>query len=136
MRELTDHIVPGDSANHQLIIEVLDEPGAGGAFHHYFITGFNTKTNVSDPFVERHGTPAEHSTVLFQNGPIKEVGVNGVTHEALLAILIDRMKSFQEGPFACADNGYALEHLKAALSELQNRTRKRIARNVEGTHEK
>ena len=133
MRELTDHIVPGDSANHQLIIEVHDEKGAGGAFHHYFITGFNTKSNPSDPFTERHGVPAEHSTVLFQNGPIKEFGVNGVTHEALLAIVIDRLRCFQAGPFACADNAYALEHVEAALNELQNRTRKRILRGVEGT---
>jgi hypothetical protein len=34
---------------------------------------------------------------LFQNGPIAEVGVNGVTHEVLLAIVADRLRSFQKG---------------------------------------
>src|SRR5260370_33165503 len=39
MRTLTDHIVEGDSVNHQLVIEVTDEPGQGGANHRYEITG-------------------------------------------------------------------------------------------------
>ncbi len=136
MRNLTDHIVEGDSANHQLKIEVQDEPGAGGANHLYHVTGFNTGTNPSCPFTARHGQPAEHATVLFQNGPIKEVGVNGTTHEALLAILIDRMRSFQAGPYATPTNAQALEHMELALSHLQERTRQRIARGVEGTHQK
>lgn len=136
MRTLTDHIVPGDSANHQLTIDVLDQPGAGGACHLYRISGLNTASNPSDPFTKDYGKPAEHATVLFQNGPIKEVGVNGVTHEALLAIVIDRMKSFQAGPYACDDNEEALFHLKAALECLQRRTQRRIARGVEGTHQK
>lgn len=136
MRELTDHIVPGDSANHQLKIEVIDEPGAGNACHHYKITGFNTRTNASDPFVERHGQPAEHATVLFQNGPIKDVGVNGITHEAYLAILIDRMRGFQAGEYKNQNNAIALKSLEDALFHLQRRTAERIARGVEGTHEK
>jgi hypothetical protein len=40
VRTLTDHIVEGDSANHQLTITVTDEPGAGGANHRYVIDGF------------------------------------------------------------------------------------------------
>lgn len=99
MRQLHGHKV--NPANDNLSIEVLDEPGAGGANHLYNIAGFNTATNPSCPFVARYGKPAEHSTVLFQNGPIAKVGVNGVTHEALLAILIDRLRSFQAGPYAC-----------------------------------
>ena len=31
MRKLSDHIVEGDAANHQLTIEIGDEPGDGGA---------------------------------------------------------------------------------------------------------
>ncbi len=37
-RILTDHIVEGDSANHQLVIEVIDAPGQGGANHRYQIS--------------------------------------------------------------------------------------------------
>lgn len=134
MRKLTDHIVEGDSANHQLTIQVLDQPGQGGACHLYKITGFSTGSNSSDPFKDLYGVPAEHATVLFQNGPIKQFGVNGITHEALLAILIDRLESFQAGPFACADNDEALYHGRAMLECLQRRTRERIARGVEGTN--
>lgn len=131
-RELTGHKVNG--CNDTLKIEVMDEPGSGGACHHYRITGFNTKTNPSDPFVARHGAPAEHSTVLFQNGPINEVGVNGITHEVMLAILIDRLEGFQKGPYAHGYNADALSSLRSAQASLQQRTRDRLARGVEGTH--
>jgi hypothetical protein len=136
MRELSDHIVPGDSANHQLKIEVTDEPGAGGANHLYRVTGFDSTSNASDPFAKLYGKGADHSTVLFQNGPIQEVGVNGTTQEALLAIIIDRLRSFQAGPFSCRENAIALTHCEEALMWLQRRTVARIKRGVEGTHQK
>ena len=121
MRTITDHIVEGDSANHQLQIEVRDEPGQGGACHEYVIL-----TELG----------AVRCEVDFQNGPIKEFGVNGVTHEALLAIVIDRLRSFQAGPYSCRDNAVALTHIEEALMWLQRRTRERIKRGVEGTHAK
>jgi hypothetical protein len=130
-RNLTDHIVPGDSANHQLHVEVLDEPGQGGACHLYGIGGFLTASNVST-----QNKDETYLSFVFQNGPIKEVGVNGITHEALLAVLIDRMRSFQAGPYSCRENAIALTHLEEALMWLQRRTVARIKRGVEGTHEK
>lgn len=132
MRTLTGHKV--NPANDKLEISVVDEPGAGGANHLYMISGFNTGTNSSDPFAGRHGVPAEHSTILFQNGPINEVGVNGVTHEALITIVIDRMRSFQAGPYACRENALALTKLEEAQMWLLQRTRERMTRGVEGTH--
>lgn len=134
MRELTDHKVT--PANAELTITVCDEPGAGGASHLYQITGFNTQSNPSDVFVAVYGQPAEHSTVLFQNGPIGEVGVNGVTQEALLAIVIDRLRSFQAGPFSCRENAIALTKCEEALLWLKKRTLDRMARGVEGTNQK
>tara|TARA_R110000868_G_scaffold357089_1_gene618496 strand:+ start:106 stop:501 length:396 start_codon:yes stop_codon:yes gene_type:complete len=131
MRTLTDHTVPGDSANHQLTIEVLDEPGQGGACHYYGIYGMYSKTNESNP--DKDETAVK---LCFQNGPIKEFGVNGVTHEALMAIVIDRLRSFQAGPFANEFNAVALTDCEHALFMLQTRTRERIARGVEGTHQK
>lgn len=134
MREIKTHIVEGDSANHQLKIEVTDEPGAGGANHRYEITNYDPETNPSCS--DRRDDPAGSgtTTVLFQNGPIKEVGVNGITQEALLAIVIDRLEAFQSGKFHSDFNQMALEHCQAALGALQRRTRERIARQVEGTH--
>lgn len=74
--------------------------------------------------------------VRFQNGPIKEVGTNGVTHEALLAIVEDRLIGFQSGPYACRENAVALTKIQEAMMWLQKRTRDRLARGVEGTHDK
>ena len=134
MRELSDHKV--NPANDRLKVEVLDEPGQGNACHLYSITGFSTETNASDPFVERYGKPSDHTTILFQNGPISVDGngVNGVTHEALIAILCDRLRSFQAGEYACKANACALIHLEEAQHWLQQRTIERMRRGVEGTH--
>lgn len=72
----------------------------------------------------------------FQDGAVKEngEGVNGITHEVLLAVLIDRLQSFQTGQYANPFNQMALEHLQAAQKALLDRTRERQTRGVEGTH--
>lgn len=57
-----------------------------------------------------------------------------MTHEALLAILIDRMRSFQAGPYSCRENALALTKLEEAQMWLLQRTRARMSRGVEGTH--
>lgn len=74
--------------------------------------------------------------ITFQNGPVKEAGYTGNSHEALLAILLDRMEHFQKGPYACHDNQMALDHLQGARLWLHKRTMDRVARSVEGTHQK
>ena len=129
MRDITDHIVEGDSANHQLAISVLDEPGAGGANHVYTILGMNVSSNPGMDYADPQDT-----NIIFQNGPIKEAGVNGITQEVLLAIGIDRLRSFQAGPYSCRDNAVALTKCEEALMWLQRCTRERIKRGVEGTH--
>lgn len=122
-RLLSEHIVEGDPAP-QVAIEVLDAPGQGGGHHRYRISWCSL-------------LGIETSTVIqFQDGPLKEVGPNGLPGEALLAIEIDRLRCFQDGPFACDENKMALEHCKLALSYLQVRTHKRIERGVEGKNEK
>jgi hypothetical protein len=133
-REITSHKVSG--CNDALKIEVLDAPGAGGACHLYHLTGFDSGTNPSDPWTARHGQPATHSTILFQNGPVPQVGTNGVTHEALLAVVADRLRSFQYGPYACIENANALACIEQAMGHLHSRTLARVARGVEGTHAK
>ena len=129
-REITSHVT--NPANSNLQVSVLDQPGAGGACHHYKIHGFDSRTNASDPF--RHGLGITSMEILFQNGPIPEQGVNGITHEALLAVLIDRLEGFQAGKFACEENQMALECVRTAMYWLHCRTQKRMERGVEGTH--
>lgn len=132
MRELTGHRV--NPANDRLAITVEDAPGSGGANHLYRVTGFNTNSNPSCPFKALYGQSADHSTILFQNGPINEAGVNGLTHEVLLEIVSDRLRSFQAGPFASRENAIALTKIEEAQHWLLHRTRARMARGVEGTH--
>lgn len=128
-RELHDHKV--NTANDRLGVEAIDSPGEGGACHRYVISGFTAALNPSAG--DRYSLDVE---LLFQNGPIGEVGVNGITHEALLAVLIDRLRGFQAGPFACRENALALTKLEEAMHWLHARTRSRMARGVEGTHER
>lgn len=72
----------------------------------------------------------------FQDGPIGERGVNGTTNEEVIQVLIDRITSLNEmhdGKYACAENRWAVKYLEMALLELEQRTRARQARGVEGT---
>ena len=122
MREIHGHKV--NPANDTIKITVMDEPGDGGANHHYV-------AGVMCPGEEGHWV----QELKFQNGPIPEKGVNGITQEVLLAVIIDRLERFQSGPFACNENESALAHLRAAQDALHSRTRGRMERGVEGTHE-
>lgn len=70
----------------------------------------------------------------FQNGPIGEVGINGVMDENLIAIVIDRLEHFQQSEFKCRENALAITHLEEALLWMKKRTLDRELRGVEGTH--
>lgn len=129
MRELTLHKFT--SANEAIKIEVVDKPGHGGASHHYEISGFDTENNAANMSPRGLYVIASRAAVIFQNGTLPEVGVNGVTEQALLAILIDRLQGFQKGPFACRENALALTKLEEAMHWMHARTRDR----VEGKHE-
>lgn len=133
-REITTHCI--NPANDKIKIVVNDEPGAGGANHRYELTGFDTRNNASNADPQGFRASFSKQVILFQNGPIPEAGVNGVTHEVLLAIVRDRLESFQAGPYATEENQRALAAVKEAQHWLQFRTLKRMARGVEGTHQK
>ena len=70
--------------------------------------------------------------IHFQSGSISEEGVNGVTNEALLAIVKDRLRCFQAGPFPCKESKAAIDLVRAAISALEERTEDRKSRGVEG----
>jgi len=116
-RRLTNHAMEGYDGFKP--VEVLDLTGYGNAPHNYLAWQYPDSDSGA-------------VLIKFQCGPIQEVGHNGITHEQLISILIDRLRMFQSGQFACAENREAEEHLKNALSVLQQRTRKRITRGVEG----
>ena len=119
MRTLDEHRVNLD--NDRLIVTVVDEPGQGGANHRYEISGIDD---------------GRLYCLDFQNGPISADGngINGITQEVLLAIVADRLRSFQKGPYSCKANACALTHIEEAQHWLQQRTLERMRRGVEGTH--
>lgn len=125
MRQITTHKLNG--LNDALNITADDTPGAGGAHHVYTIAYDNSR------FGPDAQSMRQTNGVNFQKGSISEAGVNGISNEALLAILIDRMQCFQNGDYKCRENAIALTHLEDAMHWLQHRTRQRLARGVEGT---
>lgn len=78
--------------------------------------------------------PGAELVIEFQNGPIKEAGHNGVTGEALIAVVLDRLRRFQSGKYSARENALAITKLEEALHWLHHRTRARLARGVEGTN--
>ena len=72
--------------------------------------------------------------VHFQEGPIKECGVNGVCNEDLIAMVITRLEHFQKSEFACRENALAITKLEESLLCLRKRTMGREKRGVEGTN--
>lgn len=116
MRSITTHVVSGNPVNEGITLAAIDGPGPGGASHLYTIN-------------PRDGAVCK---INFQMGGVEDNGVNGVTNEALLAVVIDRLRSFQAGPFACDENAIALLKCQGALVWLHKRTSDRMARGVEG----
>lgn len=87
---------------------------------------------IKDSLEQEGKTPFEQ-TIKFQDGPVPEVGVTGVSIESVIAVLIHRLEDFQAGPFSCVENHSAIFHLELAMKSLQHRTADRVARGVEGT---
>lgn len=119
MKEITTHHI--NSFNESLSVKAIDDPGFGNAHHEYRM------------YIPGYGDPV--SSIKFQNGSVKEAGINGVSNEALLAIVIDRLQCFQTSSFSCRENSLALTKLEEALHWLKHRTESRLQRGVEGTHE-
>lgn len=92
---------------------------------HSFIVGLaDTPKDCITPICEVH----------FQEGPIKEHGVNGVCNEDLIAMVICRLEHFQKSEYACRDNAVAITKLEEAMLWLRKRTIGRENRGVECTH--
>lgn len=72
--------------------------------------------------------------VKFQEGPIKEFGVNGVMNEDLISMIICRLEHFNQSEFSCMENSMAITKLQESLMWLGKRTKNRRDRGIEGTH--
>lgn len=71
--------------------------------------------------------------IHFQEGPVKENGVNGVANEDLLVMVVRRLQGFQESEFKCRENAMAITKIEEALLWLRKRTMGRENRGVVGT---
>lgn len=113
-RTIDDHV--GNPCNDLIKVKAL-EGHPSGVPHHYTCELPNGATLNID----------------FQNGPINEAGVNGVTHEVLLAVVLDRLRGFQRGSHTCRENALAITKLEEGLQWLHWRTRRRLLAGTEGT---
>ncbi len=126
MIAINEHSIAGQPE--PIAILAIDDPGPGGAHHQY---------NLDLRLIPAYPVPVvsysrAHQRITFQTGALKEVGPNGVSNEALLAIVAHRLQCFQSGPFKNNHNAVALSLILEALEVLHTRTRERIARGVEG----
>ena len=109
-----------------------DGKGPGNANHEYWIQR-TIPVDVESSDLELHQNLCQ---VHFQNGPIKENGVNGIHNEDLLCVVLDRLEGFQAGDFACGENAIAYTYIETALKCLRLRTEDRKKQGVEGTNTK
>lgn len=119
-REITSHKVQGQAVDLSLLVLFEEDYGPNIFYRISTLVGEGRHLRVLED-------------VTFQRGAVADKGVNGVTNEVLLAILIDRLQGFQQGEFACEENALALTRLEEALSLLKARSESRILRGVEGT---
>ena len=99
---------------------------------------------TSSQFSDDNGNPAGGQTygagfcIAWQNGPLgrgaERIEPNGAFVETIIAAAKDRLEFYQRSRFKCQANATAIEYLEKALIELNNRTKERESRNVEGTH--
>lgn len=100
--------------------------------------------------VDEEGRPAGGTTtgrgfiVHWQQGPLvgadgERMEPNGAFVEDVIAAAIGRIEFYQrtaDGLFACVENADALRALRTAAERLDDRTKNREFRGVEGTHQR
>ena len=121
---MPDHVFSQSYAGTHTRIATVDQPGIGGGCHRYHIRTDSQQYGTLDRLIE------------FQDGPVAQVGVNGLHNEHLLAIVAHRLRGFQSGSFACQQNQIALQKVQEALFWLEDRANDRSARGVDGSPSK
>lgn len=133
MRHLT---IPRLHPKDRTVVAALQTEADEHDCHVYMLTGFRHTTNRAYRATEYGDGPNAHAIetaatspdalhiLAFQHGDPATIGVNGITMEALLAVLADRLQCIQGGPWACAENATALGCILAASDALQSRSRR------------
>ena len=118
-RQIHTHEI--NPTNREIKLFAVDPRGPFGANFHYRL-GLTT---------------GDTTDIVFQNGPVEPngIGVNGLTNEALLAVVLDRLQGFQTGEHRCRENAMAVTKIEETLHWLRHRSEARVERGVEGTHQ-
>ncbi len=93
------------------------------------------KQEAMDGSPSKIGDEAGYIHIKFQCGPVQEHGVNGTSIENVLDLLKQRLEGFQKGPFRCRTNAVAITKIEEAIMWLEERTKQRVAQDVEGTNQ-
>lgn len=121
-KQLTDHH-DGHGLNESIVLTGTDE--VAGVCHRYGATiqDVNGTYNVLE--------------ISFQRGPRNVEGsIPGVTEMAVIAVVIDRLRGHQAGPYATRENAIALTKCEEALMWMRQRADNRAKRGVLGTNQK
>src|SRR4051812_40087658 len=119
MRQIDTHH-DGHGLNESIEIST-DAPDQSGAAHAYKLT-------IGGATV---------GELQFQKGPRNVEGSTpGATEAALLAVLIDRLRGFQSGPYSCRENAIQLTKLEEVLHWTKARADDRAKRDVLGHNKK
>jgi hypothetical protein len=124
VRAIEDH--KNNKFNRECVfIQTTDDPASDGANHAYRVSVFPINRTAD-------AKPVSTAELTFQNGGLKEVGANGITDQALLAVVLDRVRGFNNGPFRCRENSIVITKLEEALMWMEKRSNDRSRRGVEG----
>lgn len=69
--------------------------------------------------------------IKFQKGALA-LGRNGVTTEEIIEVVLDHLRGFQKGPFACRENALAITNFEQGLLWVRERKRLREEQGVKG----
>jgi hypothetical protein len=125
MREVTHPMM--DSFTKDNLVVYAGEPGAGGAAHVY---------RIYDRAEMAEGNGKIIAEIQLQHGPRKEVGVNGIGNGTLLLIVLDFLKSLQNGDYSTRENSLAITDLERVMGWQKQRELDRAGRGVLGTWQK
>ena len=115
----------------------VDEVGAGGANHHYVIVKAGAKPSDKAAGYLDFENEDVVGEIRFQHGPRKEFeSQHGVLDSDLLELVRDRLKAFNQGPYATRENAWAITHIEEALMWMNKRAEDRAERGVLGTMQK
>lgn len=124
VRVIDDHKI--SRLNRDCVFIQTDDPvNSDGANHKYRISVFPLNRSAN-------AEPVQVTHIHFQDGGLQDVGVNGLTDQALLAIVLDRMRGFNDGPYRCRENSIIITKLEEAMLWMGKRASERANRNVEG----